>query len=98
MTEAFTPGPWFVGHEDDFDRRNIIEEQKRAISERMDKLVAALQTLDKLKKKMVARQLPAAKATCPWCGKKGALLLNVAIDVNNHMRAHCTSCGEGFIE
>ncbi|WP_375553347.1 hypothetical protein [Roseovarius mucosus] len=65
---------------------------------RMDRLVKALPEINKMKAKMVKNGLASAVATCPWCGVKDALRASVAIGVNNHMRASCTACGEGFME
>lgn len=75
-----------------------IAARKKAASDHIDKLIAVIPKLDQYKQKMIAKGLPAARATCPWCGEKGTLRLNVALKVNNHMHVHCTSCGEGLIE
>lgn len=69
-----------------------------AMSKHMDRIVAGMGAVNKLKRKMIDGQHRTAKATCPWCGEKGALRLSCAIGVNNHIRANCTSCNEGFIE
>lgn len=65
---------------------------------RMDLLIGAMPKLQAMKRKMVANNLPTAVATCPFCGSKDSLGVAVALGVNNHMRAHCRDCGEGFIE
>ncbi len=68
------------------------------MSARMDRFVSGLSQINGMKAKMIARRLPRAVATCPWCGEKDALRLTVALNVNNHMCASCRSCGEGFME
>lgn len=74
-------------------------EAKRAeVSAAMDRLIKALPKLNEMKRKMIANNLTSAVATCPWCGEKDALRVGVALGVNNHMRARCSSCDEGFIE
>ncbi len=75
-----------------------IEESRRAMIEHMDKIMSGMAALNEMKRKMIANNMPTAKATCPWCREKDALHLSVALSVNNHMRAHCEKCGEGLIE
>jgi len=75
-----------------------IEAERAALRVHMDRFVAGLSAINEMRRKMVAHKLSSAKATCPWCGVKDALQVGCAIGANNHMRAHCTSCGEGFIE
>lgn len=75
-----------------------VEAERRAMSAHMDKIVSAMGSLYAMKRKMIANNLPTAKATCPWCGEKDALHLSVALSVNNHMWAQCSKCNEGFFE
>lgn len=75
-----------------------VDQQRAAISARMDKIVSAMPKINELKRRMIERGAATAKATCPWCDEKSALRLSVALGVNNHVRAQCKSCGEGFIE
>lgn len=84
----------------ELDRRTDEEVEQRRAEMRavMDRLVKAMSKLNAMKEKMIAHQLPTAKDTCPFCGEKDALSVSVALGVNNHMRAQCSSCGEGFIE
>ena len=84
----------------ELDRRTDEEVEQRRAEMRavMDLLVKSMPKLNEMKEKMIAHQLPTAKATCPFCGEKDALSASVALDVNNHMRAQCSACGKGFIE
>lgn len=84
----------------ELDRRSDeeVEVEREATRKQMGRLIAAMPKLQQMKKKMVSNGLSAAVATCPFCDEKNSLKLNVAIGVNNHMRAQCVSCGEGFIE
>lgn len=75
-----------------------VDAERQRISERMDMIVKALPKVQEMKRKMVAKKLPTAVATCPWCGEKDALKIGVALGVNNHVRCHCSKCGEGFTE
>lgn len=75
-----------------------VEAVRKELSDRMNKIISAMGELQKMKIKMIANDLPTAKATCPWCGEKDALHLAVALGVNNHMRVQCSKCNEGFIE
>lgn len=84
----------------DVDRKTDeeIAESRAALKERMNKIVVVLPVIEKLKNKMIKRKLHVAKANCPWCEAKDKLILNCAIEVNNHVRVKCQECGEGFIE
>ena len=75
-----------------------VDQQRAAMSAHMDRFVSALPKINEMKARMIAKGARTAKATCPWCGEKSALRISVAIGVNNHARAQCESCGEGFIE
>lgn len=74
------------------------EAERKALKEHMDRFIKTMPKLNKMKRKMIANGLSTAKATCPWCDEKDALHVSVALDVNNHMRAQCSACKEGFIE
>lgn len=84
----------------DLDRRTDeeVEQMRAEMRAKMDAIVGAMPELQSMKDKMIANNLATAKATCPWCEEKDALKIGVALGVNNHMRAHCSACGEGFIE
>lgn len=84
----------------DIDRRTDteVEEERAALQAQMGRLISAMPKLQAMKLKMVVHNLSSASATCPFCGEKDALSVSVAIGINNHMRAVCSSCKEGFIE
>lgn len=75
-----------------------IEESRAEMRAQMDRLVSNMAAFSAMKRKMIANDLATAKATCPMCGAKDAMRVSVALEVNNHMRAQCSACGEGFIE
>ena len=75
-----------------------VNAEREAMRHHMDRFIKALPKLMTMKRKMVKNDLSNAVATCPWCEEKDALRVAVALGVNNHMRAHCTACSEGFIE
>lgn len=82
----------------DRETQEEVDRKRADISARMDRLMTALPKLNEMKRKMIANGLASAVATCPWCDDKDALRVGVALGVNNHMRAACRSCGEGFME
>ena len=75
-----------------------IEKSRAAMRAQMDRLVKAMPKLSDIKKTMIAEGRDADLITCPFCGEEKSLSVNVAIGLNNHMRAVCSACGEGFIE
>lgn len=75
-----------------------VEAQRAEMREQMDRLIKVMPKLEQMRRKMIANDLRSAKATCPWCGEKNTLKVSVAIGINNHMRAQCSACKEGFIE
>ena len=75
-----------------------VDADRAAMSARMDRFVKALPVINKMRDKMVKNRLPSARATCPWCEAKDALMVTCAIGVNNHIHCKCESCGEGFME
>jgi hypothetical protein len=75
-----------------------VDAERAEMKAAMDRLITALPKLNAMRAKMIANNLPSAVATCPWCDEKDALRVNVALSANNHMRAQCKACGEGFIE
>ena len=75
-----------------------IEKSRAKMRAQMDQMLAALPNLQAMKRKMIKNELASAVATCPFCGAKDALKVAVALGVNNHMRAQCSECQEGFIE
>ena len=90
--------PLFDCPELDRKTNEEVEAERREMSDSMDRFVKGLSALNKMKAKMIANRLPSAVATCPYCGKKDAMRVSVALGVNNHMRARCSACDMGFIE
>lgn len=64
----------------------------------MNRLVSALSALCRIKDRMIADRIETDTIDCPFCAEGKAMRVSVAISVNNHMRAQCDACGEGFIE
>ena len=90
--------PLFDCPELDRKTQEEVEAARAEMKAAMDKLIGAMAELNMLKQTMIETRQSNAVATCPWCKKEGALNVGVALSVNNHMRAHCSSCGEGFLE
>lgn len=90
--------PLFDCPELDRKTQEEVEAARERMAARMDRFVSGLKSINMMKDRMVKGRHRTAKATCPWCKTKGALRLSCAIDVNNHVRAQCKECGEGFIE
>ncbi len=84
----------------DLDRKTQaeVDAERAAMDAHMDKFFKGLPEINKMRAKMIAKGLSAAKATCPWCGEKDALKLTCAIGFNNHVRAQCDACEMGFVE
>lgn len=83
----------------DVDRRTQeeVEQRRKEMDAFMDKAIAGLGALHKMKEKMIANKLQRAKATCPYCGEKDTMLCSVAPN-NNHFHAKCIKCEMGVME
>ncbi len=94
------PGPACKAECPDYDPKTPqeIEEQKQRIRAQMDRLVQNMKWFSLRKAEMIAAAQASRKDDCPLCGAQGAMRLTVAIGNNCHMSAHCSACGEGFIE
>lgn len=75
-----------------------VEQSRAEMRKAMDRLIFALPRLNEIKEDMIKKNTPSRAVDCPFCDKADAMSVGVAIGVNNHMRAQCASCGEGFIE
>lgn len=84
----------------ELDRRTDEEVAARDAEMRavIGRLIAALPGLKEIKSDMIEKGVSEAIADCPFCGRNASLRVSVATGVNNHMRAVCDDCGEGFIE
>lgn len=92
------PRPLFDCPELDRKTDAEVQAENEQLKAHMAKFMTVLPELNKMRSKMIANNLPSAKATCPWCGGKDTLQVAVAIGFNNHMRAQCSECNEGFME
>jgi hypothetical protein len=75
-----------------------IAAQRQEMSAHMDKIIAAMGMLQKIKESMIERGEPQTKNDCPWCKSLGTLHVTCAIGYNNHVICKCSECGEGFME
>lgn len=84
----------------ELDRRTDaeVEESRAAARAQMDRLVAALPALNEVKERMISEQIEVDQITCPFCHSERSMQVSVALYINNHLRAVCSECGDGFIE
>ncbi|OWV44243.1 hypothetical protein [Mameliella alba] len=84
----------------ELDRRTDaeVEASRNSMRVQMGRLIRALPGLHEIKTDMIDKGLASVVERCPFCMEPNALHVSVALGVNNHMRASCASCGEGFIE
>lgn len=75
-----------------------VEREVQEAEEAATKLFAGFGRVSELKQMMIDKQLRVAKANCPWCEGKDTLILNCAINYNNHVHCKCTECEQGFME
>ncbi|WP_288927329.1 hypothetical protein [uncultured Maritimibacter sp.] len=75
-----------------------IAAQRAEMSAHMDKVLVVMSAAAGWRKKMIANNLPTASVTCPSCGEKDAMKVSCALEVNNHLRCHCSNCEIGFME
>lgn len=73
-------------------------ERDREFAASMQRSRAFIAKLPEWRRWMVANGKPQAKATCPCCGERGAVVVTCAIDCNQHVHARCTKCGVGVME
>lgn len=84
----------------ELDRRTNaeVEASRAATRAAMGRLVSAMSGLNQMKQRMIDGGQASSVEDCPFCAAEKTLQVSVALSVNNHMRAVCSSCGEGFIE
>lgn len=84
----------------ELDRRTDqeVEASRVATLAKMDRLIASMSTINAIRVEMIEANTPERKTNCPFCGGADCLSVSVAIGINNHIRAACSACGEGFIE
>lgn len=75
-----------------------VEASRAKTREVMDRLVKAMPKLNEMRRKMIADNISKGTTDCPFCGEAGTLSVSVALGYNNHMKALCSSCKEGFLK
>ena len=90
--------PLFDCPEIDRKTNEEVEAQRAEMRAVMSRLISAMPALNDLRQTMIEAGQSSRTADCPLCGEAGTLSVSVAIGANNHMRAQCSKCGEGFIE
>ena len=94
------PGPERAAECPNYDPQTDeeIAAERDRMREHMDRFVKALPVLNAIRSTMIDGKIARDVVDCPFCGTAKALHVSVAIGYNNHMRAKCKECGDGFIE
>ena len=75
-----------------------IDQENAEFKEYLKKVDPFIESVGRLKKRMIKQRMATAVATCPNCKAKKSLKLSVNIGGNNHCHARCDKCDMGIME